>query len=284
MNVKQSANTFLGEMTGQWSVSTLASYSRLLNLFAAEIHNPADLSASALHAWLTSHGWGSSQQWMAYQVIRQFLRWAYGANHPALGLKIKRRPAPPGRVLDLDQVLDLYASHDTSAPIGRRDLAMSGVFMDTGLRVSEMCRLDLRRLDLDRRIFTVRVKGGAYHQRAFSQDTASWLSSWLADRPRFAAAGTTAVFVSLGGNTPGRPLTRHGLQVIVRSWGKRIGLTLSPHDLRRSMASIATKLGAPEDIAMKAGGWTSHDVFRRYTVGVTPSDLERWFPTSAVMR
>jgi hypothetical protein len=35
---------------------------------------------------------------------------------------------------------------------------------------------------------------------------------------------------------------------------------------------------------MKGGGWTSHDVFRRYTVGVTLQAIEPYLPTTTVMQ
>jgi hypothetical protein len=49
------------------------------------------------------------------------------------------------------------------------------------------------------------------------------------------------------------------------------------------MASIATIQGAPEDIAMKAGGWKSHQVFRSYTVGVTAKEIDPYSPVRAAM-
>jgi integrase len=263
------------------SKNTRDRYSRALALLLAEVGDLAHVGPAELLCWLDSHDcWGDSARWVALSASKRFLRWRYGESHPALKLRIRRAEAPPQRSLKLSQVEALLSSLDTSTPAGRRDLAMAGVFLDCGLRCSEVCRLQLRYVSLEERHLQVIVKGGYWSFRFYSEYTAAWLTSWLADR----STAAPNVFVSLGGTTPGKALTRAGLQRIVRNWGQRAGIgVLSPHDLRRTMASVATVLGAPEDVVMKAGGWRSHDTLRRYLVGVGPAEMQRYFPTSAAM-
>jgi len=171
---------------------------------------------------------------------------------------------------------------DTTTVKGRRDLAICGVLLDCALRASELCSLSIKYLDLDHKQLKVKVKGGRWSLRVFSDYTGNWVSAWLSDRP--AAPGVDQVFVSLGGNTPGQSLTRAGLQTIMKRWAKSCGLpALSPHDFRRTYGSLVTLSGAPEDVAMKGGGWTSHDVFRRYTVGVATHAVEPYLPTKNLM-
>ena len=273
---------FLGEQ--RWSMNTVDRYRRALEQLFAEVEDPSALDAVNFRVWLESHGWGMSAQWVAYSAVKGYLKWKYGAQHPALSLKIKRAVTPPQRVLRVPQIKDLLASFNTSTAKGRRDLAMCGIFLDTGLRVSEICRLSLRFLYLDEQRLQVIVKGGQWSWRAFSDYTTTWISAWLADRSSLVNGNVDEVFVGVGGNTPGKPMTRHGVQCVVKAWGKQAAIgKLSPHDFRRSMASVATLMGAPEDIVMKGGGWKDHNVFRRYTVGVTADDLRPYFPTSAAM-
>ena len=80
-------------------------------------------------------------------------------------------------------------------------------------------------------------------------------------------------------------MTPGGLAAEVKGWGQASGIGhLSPHMLRRSMASVASgDMGAPDDVAMKGGRWKSVSAFRRYTVGVKPSDMEKYFPIRAAM-
>lgn len=269
---------------GAIAASTAANYRRSLTLFLQDNPDLEHLTAGGLRAWLSKRGWGDQAQWVAFIAIKNFLRWHYGALHPALELRLARKDPPPQRSLRLPQVQTLLSSFDTGTPKGRRDLAMCGIFLDTGLRVSEICRLALRYLDQDTQSFTVQVKGGAWSRRVYSEYTAAWLSAWLGDREKIALPGVDQVFVGIGGLTPGQAMTRHGLRVVVRAWGRAAGLgKLSPHDLRRTMGSVSTTLGAPEDIAMKAGGWKSSAVFRRYTVGVKAEDIKPYFPTRGAM-
>lgn len=269
---------------GSISTTTAAHYRRTIQIFLSEIQDRENLTAMELRTWLDKPTWGDQARWVAFMAVKNFLRWRYGAVHPALSLRIARKESPPQRSLRLPQVQTLLASFDTGAPKGRRDLAICGMLLDTGLRASEICRLSLAYLDQERQSLTVIVKGGKWSQRVYSEYTATWLAAWLADRKQFAAPGVDQVFVSIQGSTPGNGLRKNGLQVIVRAWGRAAGLgKLSPHDLRRSMASIATVLGGPQDTIMKAGGWKSPDVFRRYTVGVTVEDVRPYFPTRGAM-
>ena len=63
----------------------------------------------------------------------------------------------------------------------------------------------------------------------------------------------------------GKGLTPEGLYTIVREWGWRIGIKLSPHDLRRSMAVIGTLNGASERSLMEMGRWKESSMIKRYT-------------------
>lgn len=267
-----------------WANNTVDRYRRALLLFAEACPDPSALKAHDLRLWLDSHSWGSSARYIAYQAIKQFLRWQYGAHHPALTLKLKRQESAHGRVLDMSRAQALMAIHDTTTPKGWRDLAICSLMLDTGMRCSEICSLQLKRLDLPLCRLDVIVKGGAWSPRVFSDHTAGYLSAWLAHRPAVASPDCTAVFCSIGGNTPGKALTRNGMICIFRYWGKRVGFHVSPHDLRRTMASLSLKAGAPDDLVMKAGGWHDPEVFRRYTIGVTQEDFRRWFPVAAAMK
>jgi len=269
---------YIGESA--FSSNTADRYRRALIKINSDV-GIKTLTGTEFRTWLDSQNWGSATQWVAFNAVRGYIKWRYGVGHPALALKIKRGHSPPQRVLKLSQVTDLLCSFDTSRPKGRRDLAICGLFLDAGLRGSEVCRLEIKYVNLDNKSLQVIVKGSQWSFRSFSDHTAAWLVAWLGDR---VAREVSQIFVSLGGNTPGKALTTRGLRVAVAGWGRAAGIgELSPHDLRRTFASVTTKLGAPEDIVMKGGGWRNHEVFRLYTIGVDSSDMAPWFPTKAAM-
>lgn len=268
-----------------WSENTRDRYGRALRTFINEIQDPENLTAAAFDCWLKSHSWGNSAQWIAFVAVRGYLRWEYGGDHPALALKLKRHKSPPQRTLDMNQVRQLLFSFDTGIIKGRRDLAMACVFIDSGLRVSEMCSLKLSRLDIDHLRLAVVGKGGDWQQAAFSPYTANCLMTWMASRDEIARPGINNVFVSVGGMTPGMPLTRHGLQRVVKDWGKKSSIgKLSPHDFRRTFATIMTRLGAPTRITMLAGRWGDEEMVKRYTRSLNLDDVLVYSPIMAAMR
>ena len=83
--------------------------------------------------------------------------------------------------------------------------------------------------------------------------------------------GESTVFVSLGGNTPGCPLTTRGLRMNLKRLGERAGLRgVTTHAFRRGFACIATLAGAPTRTVQLAGRWSDIRMVERYT-----QDLER---------
>jgi integrase/recombinase XerD len=246
--------------------------------------NPQPVTGQDFSIWLNSQNWGSSTRWIAYIAIRLYLKWRYGVSHPALSLKIRRLPSPPQRSLTLIQVKSLLSSFNSSSAKGSRDLSMCSLFLDSGLRCSEMCSLDIRYLSLNDHSLKVFIKGGSWQSAIYSPYTASLISTWLAHRSKIALLEVKNVFISIGGNTSGCKLTRSGLQRIVKYWGNSLGIQLSPHDFRRTFATLATQAGAPSRTLQVAGRWSDLSMVERYTKSINLTDFEHYFPMDFVMR
>jgi len=269
---------YLDEQQGKWSTETVDRYRRILIQLEEEV-DLKRLNASKLRAWIYSHKWGSSQRYVALVAIKGFLRWKYGAKHPALVLVEKRTKPPPQRALKIPQIKELISSFNTMETKGIRDLAICTLMLDTGLRASEVCNLDLRYLDMEERQLRVIIKGGKWGMAMFSDPTQRFLADWLAIRPK----GGEAVFLSIGGLTPGKRLTRMGLQRIVKYWGENAGIgQLSPHDLRRTFAVTATRLGAPSRLVQLAGRWSSIQMVEVYTQTLENADFKGYFPVEGL--
>jgi integrase len=269
---------YLDEHMGRWSPETLDRYQRVLKNFLAEVETE-NLTASKLRAWIYSHPWGSSQRYLALMAIKGYIRWLYGEKHPCLVYSEKQTKPPPQRALKPNQIVDLICSFETSTLKGQRDLAICTLMLDTGLRVSEVCRAQQRYLDLDERLLRVIIKGGKWGSAMFSEPTKRYIQNWLSVRP----AGEDTIFVSVGGNTPGKRLTRPGLQRVVKTWGEKAGIgLLSPHDLRRTFAVMSTRLGAPSRLVQLAGRWSSIEMVERYTSSLEVADFEKYFPVAGL--
>lgn len=267
-----------------WSPETRERYKRAVSQFIAEIGDTSSVTASSFRSWLINHPWGDNMRWLVYNAVRNYLVWRYGNGHPALKLKIKRGASPPQRALNQTQVLQLLSSFNTMTEHGIRDLAIATLLLDSGLRCSEVCRLELRRVDLEARCFAVVIKGGNWGEGVFSATTARFIADWIGVRGKIVKPETKTLFCSIGGLTRGKPLTRYGLGCIIHKWGRRAGLgLLSPHDFRRTFAVLSTRLGAPSRVLQVAGRWSSLTMVERYTSSISAHDFEPYFPVEAIL-
>ena len=256
-----------------YSAATRDTYRRVLFLLV-EMDDLAGINAAGLVVWIQSHpGWGNSQQYVALNACRKFLGWKFGISHPALSARIKRVKPRRQRVLTAARALDLLASFDPRTQKGCRDLAIAALGLDTGLRASELCRLCLVDVDLSARMLEVIVKGGEWGVGIFSPETGQYLAEWIAIRR--AAEGVKEIFVS---TRSGQAMTRCGLTCIVRKWGLRVGMKLSPHDLRRSFATLSTIFGAPSRVVQAAGRWSDIGMVEHYTQEIDPAEIAPYLP------
>lgn len=232
------------------------------------------------------HGWSDSTARQAVATFRKFFGYVCGKKSPARTLPFPRRSKPVRKIRSLtaDQASEVLVTFDTATPGGRRDLALVALMIDTGLRSSEVCRLKVSDLDRKERFFEVMAKGGRVRRGRFSTPTGDYLEMWLGSRAAVAQSDVETVFVSLGGKTPGRPLTNRGLREILRRVALRAGLpALAPHDLRRTFAHLALRAGAPTRVLQVAGGWQQLREVETYSREITPEDFDAYSPINHLM-
>ncbi len=216
-------------------------------------------------------------------ALKAFYLFAMGKKSPARTIPTPAAKKRQQRSLNFQQAFELMASMDTSTAKGKRDLALICLGLSSGLRESELCRLKVLEVDLEHGCLTTRIKGGNDGRGVFGHDTAAALASWFAVRP--AGPGVDTVFVSVGGLKHGQPLTPSGLRCIFRKIGQRAGLKqgFSPHDLRRSFATLSSQLGAPSRIVQVAGRWSDLAMVERYTAGLNADDFAPYDPVSRIL-
>lgn len=258
-----------------FSDMTKRTYLHILTRFSAEVESPAVMTAAELVRWVDKSEWGNARRCVAVACVKKYLAWAYGQLHPALGAKIKRIRGKVPRTMRKEQVLDLLASFDTMSAKGARDLAIASLLLDTGLRESEVCRLKQADTDTEHRILQVLVKGGAWEFAVFSEETSAYIEHWKRYRERLNPQG----FLFVHSKT-GEGITPEGLYSIVNAWGKKIGVKMSPHDFRRTFATIASESGAPDRVIMEGGRWKSTQMVTRYTRALKLESMRNWLPMS----
>jgi site-specific recombinase XerD len=271
------------------SENTVLLYEYFLRVFFnwtvdASIEPDAVTPTTITKFFKTNSGWSNSTRRNAVAAIRSFYRWKYGGAHAICAMKIKRVDAGPQRTLDEKEVSKLFSSIDTSTIPGIRDLAIVTLMVDTGLRASEICNIEMRHLDPKGSKLKVRVKGGDIDTKCFFDYTSECVSAWLTVRSRVALPRTKTVFCSVSGKKPGTQLTRSGILALVKKLCKNAGMEdFSPHALRRTFATLATENGAPTRLVQAAGGWKSIRMVEHYTRQVKIQKIKPYSPVNRAM-
>lgn len=284
----QSVQDWLNNLTIDHSATSVTSYewqiNRLIKTFPGR--EIKDLSKSDLLKYFAD--WKRArisdvQIKMSMNALRSFYQFTVGEKAPIFEIRIPRPKKRLQRTLSKEQALALLETCDTGTPIGTRNVAMVALMLDSGLRVSEVCRLNINDLDLEHCRLSVIVKGGDEDCGVFSVETANFLSRWVSYRAAYAKVDN--VFVGFEGHRIGEPLTVYGMRTLFRRLGLAAGIpAFSPHDLRRTFATIASKLGAPTRLVQIAGRWHDITQVEQYTRALNQEDFAPYSPVSGVMR
>jgi site-specific recombinase XerD len=143
--------------------------------------------------------------------------------------------------LDSAQIERLLNSPKISNNIGLRDRTILETLFSTGLRVSELVRLNRDQIDLERQEFGVKGKGNKLRVVFLSDMAAEWIRRYLQSRQD----NFKPLFIRYTGrvdtekNGEKMRLTARSIQRIVAKYAKSCGLPIkaSPHTLRHSFAT-----------------------------------------------
>jgi integrase/recombinase XerD len=148
------------------------------------------------------------------------------------------------KYLNLEQVNRLVQAPDTSKPTGLRDRAMLEFLYATGLRVSELCTVELAGLTLDLGVVRVTGKGNKERMVPVGKAALRAVSEYLADgRPKLLRGrGSKYLFVTARGSA----MTRQSFWKQLAGYGKKAGIwqRLTPHVIRHSFATHLLEGGA----------------------------------------
>lgn len=232
-----------------------------------------DISAMLEHAAMLGHGDVGSldlrtlRSWLAKQqtlgkarttmarratAVRVFTAWARRTGRSTsdpgalLASPKAHRSLPPALRADeaagmLDAALERTID---GSPVGVRDLAILELLYATGIRVGELCGLDIDDLDLERRVVRVFGKGRKERSVPFGSPAERAILTWLREaRPQLAVPGSGAALF-LGAR--GRRIDQRAVRAMVHA---RLGDVpgapdLGPHGLRHTAATHLLEGGA----------------------------------------
>ena len=162
---------------------------------------------------------------------RWLLRHGRIAASPAAAIRAPKAPRKLPQVLDADEA-KVLVEIQTDMPLGLRDRALLELFYSSGLRLSELCALRWRDLDLADGLVTVLGKGSKQRSVPVGSHARIALAAWR--DAQLPASNDAPVF-------PGRngAITPRAVQLRLRLLAQRQGLfkRVHPHLLRHSFAS-----------------------------------------------
>ncbi len=254
--------------------SDLASYEEFLDGRHMALFDVTPSVVEDYMAFLAASGRKATSNARALAAIRGLHRFCEdergGQPDPTARLMGPKRPSPLPKALTEEQVAALLAAVRGEEPVALRDRAVLELMYASGVRISELCGLDLLDVDLDNRLARVFGKGAKERLVPYGRPAAEALARWLAaGRPalspeRWQRRGDAeALFIS----SRGRRLSRQAAWVIVRQAAERAGLAdvVTPHVLRHSCATHLLEHGADIRVVQELLGHAAITTTQLYT-------------------
>lgn len=236
----------------------------------------SDLSLPVLRSWLAAQaGAGAARTTLARRTsaVKTFTAWAtrrglLGAD-PAIRLQVPRARRTLPAVLRQDQALAAMDAANIGAqegdPLALRDALIVELLYATGIRVSELCGLDIDDVDIGRRVLRVLGKGNKQRTAPFGEPAEDALRRWLADGRPALATGTSGPALLLGARG-GRLDARQARTVVHETMSAVEGAPdIGPHGLRHSAATHLLEGGADLRIVQEMLGHSSLATTQLYT-------------------
>jgi integrase/recombinase XerC len=171
------------------------------------------------------------------------------------------KPLP--RVMRAAEAAQLCELPPDDEPIGLRDRAILEVLYGSGLRVAELCALDVDDVDLSQGTVQVTGKGRKQRRVPIGGPSATAVTRYLRDaRPALLTTGGHALFV----NTRGKRLGPRSVRAMITRYLAAEGAApASPHTLRHSFATHLLDGGADLRAVQELLGHESLSTTQIYT-------------------
>ena len=199
-------------------------------------------------------------------ALRRYFGWAlaegFVTTDPTIGLQVSAGAGRLPRVLDrreLDQLLDGPLPDGEPEWRRCRDDAVLEILYGSGVRVSELCTLQLDQISIEEAFLSVWGKGSKARRVPLGEPAAAALTRWLTIRRDVLPAEAGAVVF---GNERGKPLTPRDVRRIL---DRRSPSPTHPHALRHTFATHLLDGGADLRAVQELLGHSDVATTQRYT-------------------
>jgi integrase/recombinase XerD len=182
-------------------------------------------------------------------------------------IKYKSKVKQPLEQKEIENIHNAI-SKEKNKKIKLRNETIIQLFLDTGLRVSELSNINISDINFNRKEIKVLGKGNKERIVFFSDDTSNKIKRYLEYRNINIKEDVYYYNVPLFMNkTNTRRLKSSGIQNMLKTLRKSSGVyRLHPHLLRATMASDLAKNGVSIDIIAKYLGHSGLNVIQRYVI------------------
>ncbi|CQD24967.1 tyrosine recombinase XerC [Mycolicibacterium senegalense] len=229
-----------------------------------------------LRSWLAAQaGAGTARTTLARRTssVKTFSTWAARrgllTEDVAARLQVPKAHRTLPAVLRRDQAIDAMEAMNSAVregdPLALRDRLIVEMLYATGIRVSELCGLDIDDIDTARRVLQVLGKGNKQRTVPFGEPAQVALTAWLTQgRPALATADSGPALL-LGAR--GKRLDPRQARTVVHQTVSAVdgAPDIGPHGLRHSAATHLLEGGADLRIVQELLGHTSLATTQLYT-------------------
>ncbi len=301
MSVRAQIEPFLAAMTTRgYATSSCINYRSHLGRFATflEAQDASDveqLSRERIEDYVQHLASGEKPLSVATRNVRlstlkSFCLWLVESDllaiDPSEAVAHGRKPVRLPRTLpSVEVVKELLAAPDPRSLVGYRDRVVLELLYQSGLRVGELCALDVTDLDLANGFAHVqRGKGGRGRVVPIGKLAVELVTNYVVHvRPKLAARGERALIVA----RTGARLGSRGVERVIDRCAKRVGLEgqVTPHVLRHTCATHMLRGGANIRHLQEMLGHaslSSTQVYTQVTAGELKDVHARFHPRGSV--
>jgi integrase/recombinase XerC/integrase/recombinase XerD len=256
------------------SPATLSDYRQKMGAFISfcsslGVKDPKRLTASDVRMFLAKLRETVSPVSVAdyYRCAKRFLNWMVEErvlkSNP---MDVIRSPKVPKKIIvpfTTEHIKRLLLLCDDRKFLGARNRAIILMFLDTGLRLSELTNIQIKDVDFDRETIKVMGKGAKERVVRIGRMAQKALLRYLLMRQD--------ALLCLWVSEEHKPLDHRGVQVMIRRLGKRAGIEgarCSPHTFRHTFATRSLLNGAGEFEVQSLLGHEGLAMTRRYTASL----------------
>jgi len=273
---------FIASLTAM-SPNTQSAYRSDVELFAqwasdeCEVHRPEVVTRTMVKQYLafltnskpTENAKGThAKRTIARKLaaLRRYFSWLLRLSgkkieNPTVGVRAPSGEGRLPRVLNADQLGALLTGSEIEdEPVWRsaRDVTIVELLYGSGLRVSELCTLDLANIDLQNKAATVWGKGSKERRVPLNEPTVAAIDLWMQHRHELAVPTSNSLFF----NERGKQLTPRDVRRIL---DRRSIDPTHPHALRHTFATHLLDNGADLRAVQELLGHANVVTTQRYT-------------------